>query len=448
MNFVPRNATVPFYKGHEWTAGRLPRDSFPWVESDQLASFFHGQPDESATECDLASYAAAKPWIWPSRTHYFFSDLHADADALLLSLVASGGVTKTGPGDFDFKLNNRGIDATFVFGGDFFDKGPHNLRLMRTLKHLIDLRADVVLLVGNHDLRTFIGLSCAGRKDTRHAHLFVRMGKKTVPLFREIFDEYLAESYVAEEAPDEDAVRAKLFPDAGWYEQFPDQAAGILPSRRIEKEVRRIAEKCQDFAAQCQALGLTLGMINAALEKAKELFLEPGGEFSWLFERLDLAHRAGSLLMVHAGLDNQAALLLKNLGVDGLNRTFRAALKEDLFDLYNGPLGNVFRTKYRANDFPFTNQGLADTHRAGIYAIVHGHRNLLNGQRITIRQGMLNFECDASVDCNTRIAEGLEGPGGGVTIIAPEGTVTGLSTDAPFAKTFDITRYGRMATFV
>lgn len=448
MNFVIKKTAVPTYTGYQWTGGRLPRETFPWVDSHKLASFFGTETDESASENELDRYAASKPWVWPARPYFFFSDLHADADALLRSLVASGGVAKTGAGDYDFALTEAGENATFVIGGDCFDKGPHNLRLLRTLKHLIDIGADVVLLVGNHDLRTFIGLSCAGHKDTRHAHLFVRMGKKTVPLFREIFDAYLADGFAPEDVPDEDAIRAHLFPDESWYEQFPAEAAGILPPRRIEKELRRIREKSKEFEAHCHMLGMSLGMVNAAFEKARELFLKPGGDYAWFFERLDLAHRAGSLLMVHAGLDDRAASLLHNQGVDGLNRAFRDALSKDLFDLYNGPLGNVFRTKYRINDLAFTRAGLAATHGAGIYAIVHGHRNQLNGQRITIREGMLNFECDASVDSNTRLMEDLDGPGGAVTVIRPDGTITGISTDAPFAKTFDVTNYSQMAMIV
>ncbi|MFT7090377.1 MAG: hypothetical protein ACJAYW_000337, partial [Candidatus Azotimanducaceae bacterium] len=80
--------------------------------------------------------------------------------------------------------------------------------------------------------------------------------------------------------------------------------------------------------------------------------------------------------------------------------------------------------------------GVANLHRAGIYAIVHGHRNILQGQRLVIREGMLNFECDASVDANTRQVEGLCGPGAATVVFTSDGKVRGISTDYPYIKIF------------
>jgi hypothetical protein len=71
------------------------------------------------------------PWIWPKSPIFFFSDLHADTDAFIASLVASGGIKKTGAYDQQFKLTAAGRKAHFVIGGDCFDKGPSNLRLLR-----------------------------------------------------------------------------------------------------------------------------------------------------------------------------------------------------------------------------------------------------------------------------------------------------------------------------
>ena len=42
---------------------------------------------------------------------------------------------------------------------------------------------------------------------------------------------------------------------------------------------------------------------------------------------------------------------------------------------------------------------------------------------------MINFECDTTMDFNSRRKEGLKGPGAGVTIIHPDGMVMGISTD-------------------
>jgi len=68
--------------------------------------------------------------------------------------------------------------------------------------------------------------------------------------------------------------------------------------------------------------------------------------------------------------------------------------------------------------------------------VVHGHRNVYRGQRIVCRHGMINFECDTTMDGNSRKKEGLKGPGAGVTIIKPEGVVLGISSDYPRIKLY------------
>ena len=123
-------------------------------------------------------------------------------------------------------------------------------------------------------------------------------------------------------------------------------------------------------------------------------------------------------------------------GIDDLNDRYAEVLQSDPFEVYHGVLGNVFRTKYREFDYDFTPNGVDKLHRAGIYAIVHGHRNILQGQRVVIRQGMLNFECDVSVDCNTREVENLYGPGAGVMVFSRDGCVQGMSSDYPYIKNF------------
>ena len=49
---------------------------------------------------------------------------------------------------------------------------------------------------------------------------------------------------------------------------------------------------------------------------------------------------------------------------------------------------------------------------------------------------MINFECDTTMDINSRRKEGLKGPGAGVTIIHPDGVVIGISTDYPKIKLY------------
>jgi hypothetical protein len=448
VTFLKPSPFVPKYRGRRWVGGALPTDICDWPESlpAAMSATAGDWPVPSADQ--ILDYAIDKPWVWPSRMHLFFTDLHADADALARALVLSGGVEKTGPGQTDFVLTPAGRDAKFVIGGDCFDKGPRNLALLRALRHVMDLGAETVLLAGNHDIRTWIGLVCAGQTDPRHAHLFARMGKKTVPLFREIYRDYIAGGNGKAKRVREADAKALLLPGDDWYRDFPGAVSDILSEKKIARELKRIREKSADVEEACAKMGLTFSTLFQALEKARELFVAPDGEFSWFFRELTLAYRAGSFLMVHAGVDDEIAAALRLHGVDGVNAAFAEALNGDLFALYNGPLGNTFRTKYRDSNPEFTEAGLADMHAAGFYAIVHGHRSSAGGQQITMRNGMLNFECDASVDAGTRANIGLRGPGGAVTVIDPDAKVYGISTDYPLIKMFDGARYCRLTTIV
>ena len=195
-------------------------------------------------------------------------------------------------------------------------------------------------------------------------------------------------------------------------------------------------QKVDGFEQACQLAGLSMRQVFATAQKCRELFFTHRGEFSWFFKRMQLTHRAGSLLFVHAGLDDRIATMLEKHSIAHLNKRFRHQLEHDPFEFYYGPIANTMRTKYRRVDMPLTSQGVKCVHRQGIHAIVHGHRNRKHGQRIMLREGLLHFECDTTLDRNSRAKEGMRGYGAGVTIIDPLGHVIGISTDYPHAKVF------------
>lgn len=420
----------------------MPTRARAWLRSSLALPA--GPYHEEASLEDVQRFAAGKAWALPARQLLFLCDMHADTDAFLLSLEASGGVQRRGAGDRDFALTEAGSRSLFIIGGDCFDKGPQNLRLLSCLQHLIGLGAAVSILAGNHDLRAYLGLYYAGRRETRLQHLFVRMGGKTMPLFREIWDARRTSRLADEPLLGAAEVRRRLFPSESWYSDFRSEAAALIPCGKLCEEIQRIREKTAEIERASQDLGMTLGEVYAALELGRQMFLSPQGQFSWYFERMDLAVREGSFLFVHAGVDDTVARVLKDGGVDALNAWYRLLFVTDLFSLYHGPLGNVFRTKYRDIDLPLTSQGVRDLHAAGIYAIVHGHRNILRGQRMILRGGVLNFECDASVDRNTRRLEQLEGPGGASVVFEPGGRIRAISTDCPFIKDFNPARVAEL----
>jgi hypothetical protein len=428
---------LPVYRGVKWLRPSLPTESEPWpLGSQRSTAKERGQ--RSSSERLLCELLVQSTWRWPKRRLFFFSDLHADADAFIASLVASGGIKKTGEKDEDLKLTPAGRKANFVIGGDCFDKGPSNLRLLRVIHRLIKLGARVRILAGNHDIRIKLGIASVGMEpDPRLDHFFIRMGSKAIPMLKEVSDEYLQGKGAFKDIPSTRDCRRRLYPPKRWFQEFPELASWIMPDKRATKEVKRLREKIECFESDCEKAGLSLRQVYAAALKWQSLFLHKEGEFSWFFKRMRLAYRRGSFLFVHAGIDDRTAKLINRKGVKQLNQQFIEHVKDEFFEFYYGPLANTIRTKYRDVDMPLTRKGVKLMHDAGIHVIVHGHANRYHGQRIMLRKGMVNFECDATIDLHSRQKEGLEGEGAAVTIFHPDRLVMGVSTDYPRIKVFD-----------
>jgi fructose-1,6-bisphosphatase len=179
------------YFGKKWLRAKLPQQSQPWIMGPYNKSVKRDKWNFSSISQELKEHMALDSWQWPKRVIYFFSDMHADTDAFIDSLIASGGIIKTGPKDKNLKLTKEGKKARFILGGDCFDKGPSTLRLLRMIKILIDKGADVTILAGNHDTRTLVGMLSLSRPASASTeHFFVRMGLKPLPLFKEIYENY------------------------------------------------------------------------------------------------------------------------------------------------------------------------------------------------------------------------------------------------------------------
>lgn len=434
---IPSAARVPNYHGKSWLKTRLPRHSCEWIKTDGK-SIAQDCTDVKSLRNVLHELDQQGLWQFPKRTHFFFSDLHGDPEAFAASLVSSGGVRKTGPTPTDFELTKKGQQSNFIIGGDCFDKGPSSLNLLRTIQHLRQSGARVRILAGNHDVRVLFGMMVVGQeKQTQNEHFFIRTGQKIIPLLKEIWSEYLAGTKAEKHLASKRKSREMLYPRELWFDDFREIAKGILTSGQIERETQRIRKKNETFEKKCNAAGLTLPMALAAVLKWKELFTEKEGEFYWFYRRMRIVYKSGSFLFLHAGLDNVMAEKLTSGGIKEMNRHFKAALFQDPFDFYYSPLCNMVRTKYRKVDHSFTRKGAQKVRRAGISALIHGHRNLHHGQRIALRNNVLHFECDTSLDSHTRKQEKVPGRGASCTIIDPRGQVIGISNDYPKIKVFD-----------
>jgi len=432
MKKTKKSTSCVRYHGRRWIDAELPDRCEPWLPGKGC------RPNNRGMLKELRQCCHQHHWKWPKRTHYVLTDLHADTDAFLASLVASGGVRKTGAADGDMRLTKAGKKAYFLIGGDCFDKGPSTLRLLRALKHLHDTGAKLRILAGNHDVRLLLGIHALSMdRDPRTEHFFIRMGPKVIPLFKEIVDGHLQGPHALRGIPGNKECRRRMFPRARWFREFPKVAEWTMPAATVKREVERVRKKMAGFEAQCRKAGLSLRQVYAAALTCDRMLLRPGGEFHWFYNHLRLVHQRGSLLFIHAGLDDQIAKLVRDKGIDTLNRRFRKQIYQDPFEFYYGPLANTIRTKYRDVDRPWSRRGAEYLHDAGIHALVHGHDNLPCGQRMVMRKGMLNFQCDATVDRNSRVKEGISGPGAAATVFLRSKKVLAISTDHPAVKVFD-----------
>ncbi len=414
----------------------LPSRRTPWLPGNP--DKWGGTKSVSALQSAVTRAAEAAPWQWPGRPVHFITDPHADAEAFVNSLVATGGARRDGRGITQFSLTEAGRESVFILGGDCLDKGPSNLELLRSIRAFQQTGARFVPLAGNHDVRLLVGLRAMGVKgDPLTEHLFLRMGPKVVPLFREVYEQYgVGNARWLSDVPKTNACRRELFPSEDWFESFPRAAADRLSPAAVARELKRMRRKLETFEAACADAGLSLRDVYAAALQCRRLFLDADGEFAWFARDLRLAHREGAFLFVHAGLDDEVAGLLASGGVEALNREYRRTLREDLFGFYFGPVANTMRTKYRAADLPLTADGVATANGAGIHVVMNGHRSRDNGQRIMLRKGMLHIECDITLDRSSRRKEGLAGVGRGYTSILPSGEVIGVSSDYPCVKAF------------
>jgi len=431
------NKLVPHYRGIEHTDAQLPAETQTWLHGKKR-SLHQTRRNHRHTAQQLSDLLDQYEWTWPRKKIYFFSDLHADADALISSLIASGGVRARGKHHRHLRLTKQGNQSQFLIGGDCFDKGPSNLALLRALNKLHHRGAHMRILAGNHDVRVMLGMRSVNRDDAiRCKHFFIRMGAKAVPFLKEINDSYLLAAHSLKGVPGKEKCKQRLYPPEQWFDVFPVKAADLLTEKIIEKEVRRIRQKKLEFEEQCDLAGISIRRAYAAALQWQRLFLHDKGEFSWFFRHMRLAISRGSFLFVHAGLDNNIAHLINQKGIKQLNREFKKQLQGDPMRFYYGPVANAIRTKYRPGDRHLTRAGAQQVHENDLHVIIHGHKNMLNGQRISLRKSIVNFECDVTLDRHSRGVEGLKGPGAGVTIIRPDKKIVGISSDHPYVKVFD-----------
>ena len=178
------------------------------------------------------------------------------------------------------------------------------------------------------------------------------------------------------------------------------------------------------------------------IEAAKKMFLDPSGEFYWFYDSMSLMHRDNEVLFVHAGLGDSIVSDLRRQGIDYLNERFSKSLKDrdKLSEMYYGPMGTCFRTKYRTSDDCFTIFAAKNLFNMGIGCVAHGHDSQIIGHDLELRHGILHLKCDCTLDRNTRREIGLRGEGFGIAIFNDENSfVECYSSESAMA--FDLDEY-------
>lgn len=413
----------------------LPRECAAWPVAEPHSG---GETDACLqnVQHSLKMAASHGRWRWPDRPIVFISDPHADAEGFLRSLAVGGVIRRTGIAVNQFELTEFGRNSRIIVGGDCLDKGPCNLEMLDALAALFASGAEVRLLAGNHDLRFMLAVkSLIGLRDPLTDHLFVRMGRKVVPLLREVWDRFPT-AELMKDLPDETTCRARIFPDFDWEQQFPKRASTYLSREAIDKELSGLRIKRDQFDNQVVDAGMNMRMIYASAVMCHSLFFVPNGTYAWFYERMDMIEEIGSLLFVHAGLDDAMCALLTSGGSNAVNARFREEASQDPFAFYFGSVANLVRTKYRATDKQLTEAGVQSLLSRGIKMVVQGHVNNHQGQRLLAKRGLLHLEGDVTLDRASRHLEGLSGIGAGATLIHPTGDIVGLSADFPAAKHF------------
>ncbi|WP_321276986.1 metallophosphoesterase [Thiomicrorhabdus indica] len=401
------------------------------LQNDENIENFQNWIPESAQDFELEHL------IKPNKKAYFFCDLHADANAFLRSLKLSQ-LIHTQSNLQNITLTENAKTSQIIIGGDCFDKGPSNLELFQLLARLRETGIDLVLLAGNHDIRVLAGMiALEHTDDMRQVHFIVRMGRKTVAFFKEVFDYYQLNLHPCP-VTNVQAIE-KLTPPQQWFDSFAEFSKNTLNEKQLAKEFKQIRKKQRDIFDACFELGMEPKHLYQAIKFAQQLFIEPAGEFAWFFQELKLLHRSGNYLFCHAGLDDEIAELFSELRdpCDELNNVFQQTLMAGkIFEIYYSSYGNVVRTKYRDKNFAFTRKGAKALKEQGIYAIVNGHRSHTDGQKLYLREGILNFECDTELNQNCRAKRGLNTFGESVTIFSLDGSVNALCNDLPAPKQF------------
>lgn len=353
-----------------------------------------------------------KKWDWhfPKRPVFFTTDIHGDVKALNRSLhhgrIGYGIVDEEAP-----ELSHYGSSGTFIIGGDLIDKGPSSVKVLKAVNDLC-IKNNVRVLMGNHDLRTIVGLEGLYSNNPLAKHSLVRLGSRLVELSIDVSGNLPYKVYQNGYRRASSDYESVFTIDEKWERDFRDSVRGALKSR-VEKEIRKTRKKAHELRGAMLQQQMSYILLWKLLDQLYNFM------YSLEFvKNIEVLYRAGSFLFVHAGLNDTAASYIAKHGVEGLNQYARRSLKTHPFHTYNGWIGDLTRTKnvgYKpSNYFSLTDKGTSLLHSIGIHGFLRGHQSNIKGPTVSAtphKEPLLEIGCDCCMNMNSRREEGVYTPG-------------------------------------
>ena len=111
--------------------------------------------------------------------------------------------------------------------------------------------------------------------------------------------------------------------------------AQVFTPKRFEKRIIPFLNEC------------------GGIQRAKQMFLSPGGKYSWFYDEIEFYHRDGEFLFLHAGVGDEFVDKLKLIESGAMSNPFPNLMKfrgtvpfnEELYYFYYGSFGAGMRTK-------------------------------------------------------------------------------------------------------
>lgn len=332
----------------------------------------------------------------PREKVFTMSDVHGNARGFLMTLLKAGIIKIK---DHKVSLTESGKDIPVVVTGDFFDRGPHSLKLLDYFQAFFDKHARLELVAGDHELMALAAIDniSADHRDEDFFELVTDLTGKIHPLERQAPDK-LDEALKWKATERKFRQNGQPLVDANNFMQWYIRGGESL--------IREIKDKYYPGEKNVP--------MRALLVKAHTL-LQPDTNYGRLMRQLLLCSQIDDILYTHAGVDDQLAELFDDNGVDGTNSIFKATIRHGNYGIFSQ--GDLCKILWKRENgvSPYAASVLK---KLGITTVISGHNRMRDGiQQAEISNGIMLVSNDIGLE------SGIEGG----TMIMPDGEIQNYS---------------------